>query len=223
MTGKSVQTSLFEEDYLLRELGQLAHVPQVALTELVANAWDAGATRVDVTLPTAIGQVLTVEDNGHGMSPDQFKVRWMTLGYNRLKRQGADVEFPAGNVRRPRKAYGRNGVGRHGLLCFGDEYTVEAWRDGILGTYLVGTESGPSPFVLKREVLGKRKGSGTKASVKVARKLPDADEILTVLAARFIHDPEFEVRVNGSPMCGSSRRTWICIVARLRRSCRCAK
>jgi hypothetical protein len=198
MTGTSVQTSLFEEDYLLRELGQLAHVPQVALTELVANAWDAGATRVDVTLPTAIGQVLTVEDNGHGMSPAQFKVRWMTLGYNRLKRQGADVEFPAGNERRPRKAYGRNGVGRHGLLCFGDEYTVETWRDGTLGTYLVGTESGPSPFVLKSETLGKRAGSGTKASVKVARKLPDADEILTVLAARFIHDPEFEVRVNGA-------------------------
>ncbi len=29
------------------------------------------------------------------------------------------------------------------------------------------------------------------------RKLPDADEILTVLAARFVHDPEFEIRVNG--------------------------
>lgn len=63
---------------------------------------------------------------------------------------------------------------------------------------MVGTESGPSPFVLKSEVLGKRAGSGTKASVKVARKLPDPDEILTVLAARFIHDPEFEVRVNGA-------------------------
>lgn len=29
-----LQTSLFEEDYLLRELGQVAHAPQVALTEL---------------------------------------------------------------------------------------------------------------------------------------------------------------------------------------------
>jgi hypothetical protein len=32
---------LFEEDHLLRKLGQVAHVPQVALTERVANAWDA--------------------------------------------------------------------------------------------------------------------------------------------------------------------------------------
>ena len=34
--------SLFEEDYLLRTLGRIAHDPDVALTELVANAWMPG-------------------------------------------------------------------------------------------------------------------------------------------------------------------------------------
>jgi hypothetical protein len=43
--------SLFEEDYLLRTLGAIAHVPDIALTELVANAWDAGASFVDITIP----------------------------------------------------------------------------------------------------------------------------------------------------------------------------
>ncbi|MFA7666498.1 MAG: ATP-binding protein [Burkholderiaceae bacterium] len=197
MSDKPLQPSLFEEDYLLRELGQVAHVPQVALTELVANAWDAGATRVDLILPAEIGGTLTITDDGHGMSPPQFKKRWMTLRYDRLKHQGANVEFPIGRTGRPRKAYGRNGVGRHGLLCFADEYQVETWRDGMLATFSVGAESGPSPFVLRRESLSQRDGSGTRLSVQVARKLPDADEILTVLAARFIHDPEFEIRVNG--------------------------
>lgn len=192
-----LQTSLFEEDYLLRELGQVAHVPQVALTELVANAWDAGASSVKVILPSEIGGTLTIEDNGHGMTPDQFKRRWMTLGYDRVRHQGVNVEFPPGGPTRPRKAYGRNGVGRHGMLCFGDEYEVETWRDGVLSIFTVGTESGPSPFVLRREDSGARPGSGTKLSVQVARKLPNADEILTVLAARFVHDPEFEVQVNG--------------------------
>jgi len=121
----------------------------------------------------------------------------MTLRYDRLKHQGANVEFPQGRPGKPRKAYGRNGVGRHGLLCFADEYQVETWRDGTLATFTVGTESGPSPFVLRSEILSNRDGSGTRLSVHVARKLPDADEILTVLAARFIHDPEFEIRVNG--------------------------
>lgn len=50
MLEQPLHTSLFEEDYLLRELGQVAHVPQVALTELVANAWDAGASKVEVGL-----------------------------------------------------------------------------------------------------------------------------------------------------------------------------
>ena len=54
MPDQPLQNSLFEDDYLLRELGQVAHVPQVALTELVANAWDAGATRVELILPAEI-------------------------------------------------------------------------------------------------------------------------------------------------------------------------
>ncbi len=197
MPDQPLQNSLFEDDYLLRELGQVAHVPQVALTELVANAWDAGATRVDLILPGEIGGTLTVTDNGHGMTPAQFKKRWMTLRYDRLKHQGANVEFPSGKSVHPRKAYGRNGVGRHGLLCFADEYEVQTWREGSLATFVVGTESGPSPFVLRNEKLGQKTGSGTRLAVSVARKLPDADEILTVLAARFVHDPEFEIRVNG--------------------------
>lgn len=197
MSGSEVQPSLFEEDYLLRELGQVAHVPQVALTELVANAWDAGASRVDLILPTEIGGMLTIIDDGHGMTPLLFKKRWMTLRYNRLKHQGESVEFPSERHARPRKAYGRNGVGRHGLICFANEYEVKTWRDGTLATFVVGTESGPSPFVLRSETLGQKSGSGTQLSVKVERKLPDADEILTVLSTRFVHDPEFEIRVNG--------------------------
>jgi hypothetical protein len=194
---QTLQSSLFEEDYLLRELGQVAHVPQVALTELVANAWDAGASSVDLRLPTEIGGMLTVSDDGHGMTPNQFIKRWMTLRYDRLKHQGANVEFPHGRVAHQRKAYGRNGVGRHGLLCFGDEYRVETWRDDKLATFVVSTESGPSPFVLRQQEIGVRKGSGTQLTVKVERHLPEADEILTVLSARFIHDPEFVIRVNG--------------------------
>ncbi len=190
------QSALFEDDYLLRELGQVAHVPQVALTELVANAWDAGASKVDLILPAEIGGTLTITDDGHGMTSAQFKKRWMTLRYNRQKHQGTNVEFPSGRTSRPRRAYGRNGVGRHGLLCFADEYEVQTWREGVLTTFVVGTESGPSPFVLRGETVRQQNGNGTRLSVQVARKLPDADEILTVLAARFVHDPEFEVRVN---------------------------
>lgn len=200
MSDQTRHLSLFEEDYLLRELGPVAHVPQVALTELVANAWDAGASKVDLFLPSEPGGTLTVVDDGHGMSAQQFSKRWMTLRYNRLKHQSFKVEFPKGKNAKFRKAYGRNGVGRHGLLCFGDEYQVETWRDGKLSTFIVGSESGPSPFVVRSEEFSEGEGSGTRLSVSVTRKMPDANEIITVLAARFIHDPGFQIRVNGTPL-----------------------
>ena len=44
--------------------------------------------------------------------------------------QGKKVEFPPG-VEGTRFAYGRNGVGRHGLLCFNCEYKVITKRSGV--------------------------------------------------------------------------------------------
>ena len=122
--------SLFEVDYLVRTLGRIAHDPEIALTELVANAWDAGASLVDLTIPSVAKGILVVKDDGHGMTTQQFRDRWMTLGYDRISHQGQIVEFPSERKDWRRKAYGRNGVGRHGLLCFADAYSVETWRDG---------------------------------------------------------------------------------------------
>jgi hypothetical protein len=189
--------SLFEENYLVRTLGQIAQDPEVALTELVANAWDAGASLVDLTIPTARELMLTVEDDGHGMTAAQFKARWMRLGYDRTKHQSSTVEFPPEREGWRRKAYGRNGVGRHGLLCFADGYSVETWRDGKGATFKIGTQSQETPFKIDEEGALIKAGHGTKLSVSVERHLPNPDRIREILAARFVHDPQFVVRVNG--------------------------
>ena len=89
-----VQGSLFEDDYLIKSLGNIVRDSEYALTELVANAWDAGATKVNIDIPIDLGGLIRVTDNGIGMTPDQFKQRWMKLGYNRQKHQGLEVEFP---------------------------------------------------------------------------------------------------------------------------------
>ena len=193
-----IQGSLFEEDYLVRTLGSLARIPDVALTELVANAWDAGASRVSITIPDEHDEELIVEDDGAGMTVDQFKQRWMTLGYNRTRHQGHLVEFPPERQGAKRQAYGHNGVGRHGMLCFGDRYLVETSRDGVGARFRVAAVSGPDPFVLERQEPLKRKQPGTTLRVKVQRHLPYADRIRGVLASRFLYDPEFEILVNGT-------------------------
>lgn len=189
--------ALFEEDYLVRTLGRIAHDPEVALTELVANAWDAGAARVDLTIPPERENALVVEDDGHGMSAAQFKGRWMTLAYDRIKHQGPGVDFPDERKDWRRRAYGRNGVGRHGLLCFADGYEVETWRGGKGAGFSIGTHSRENPFKIEKESAFLRQGHGTRLSVVVERQLPDPDRIREILSARFLHDPQFVVRVNG--------------------------
>lgn len=65
--------SLYEDDYIIRSLGTIVSQPDIALTELVANAWDAGATNVYISIPENNNQILYVEDDGVGMSEEEFK------------------------------------------------------------------------------------------------------------------------------------------------------
>lgn len=88
---------------LIRELGErLVGAPHIALAELVKNAYDADATKCIIGLgPTRI----TVSDNGHGMTEDEFSSLWMTIGSTHKRTRGASPTF-----RRP--VTGSKGVGR---------------------------------------------------------------------------------------------------------------
>ena len=107
--SEPIYRSLFEEDYLVRTLNSsITSQADIALTELVANAWDAGATKVSIFIPDEYGEILVVEDDGNGLTEEEFQQRWMTLGYNKLAHQGKQVLFPDKKKRSPRMAYGRN-------------------------------------------------------------------------------------------------------------------
>src|SRR3569833_1004846 len=178
-----VQGSFFEEDYLVRSTGNLTEVPDLALTELVANAWDAGASQVKVTIPSRLGEDIVIEDNGTGLTPDQFRKRWMTLGYNRLKYQGDKVEFPPDHPDMYRRAYGRNGVGRHGMLCFADQYMVETYRGGYCSRFTVGVSSGNEPFSILEEHVEPCDGAhGTTIRAVIERNLPAAQEVREIIS-----------------------------------------
>jgi hypothetical protein len=194
---KIIQGSLFEDDYLVKSLGNIVRDAEYALTELVANAWDAGATKVNIVVPPQLGGLICVTDNGVGMTPDEFKQRWMKLGYNRQKHQGLDVEFPTGVEGGKRRAYGRNGIGRHGMFCFADKYLVSTKKGGTNSEFEVELSSGEHPFIIRSEKTRKGDGFGTAVETEVVRNLPDSDSIRETISARFIHDPRFEVSVNG--------------------------
>ncbi len=187
--------SLYEENYILRSLGSIVTQPDIALTELIANAWDAGASTVNIAIPENTGQTLYIEDDGTGMSEEEFQNRWMKLRYDRLRAQGRKVVFPDGSDKN-RYAFGRNGVGRHGLFCFGNQYTVITKKDGKQMTFVVKPNIAANPFavVQRQEVVAS--GHGTRLEVVVTKNLPKPEKMIEILSARFLHDPQFRITVN---------------------------
>ena len=187
--------SLYEEDYIVRSLGSIVTQPDIALTELVANAWDAGATMVNISIPPELNHVLSIEDNGVGMSEEEFKHQWMTLGYNRVKKQGRKVIFPNG-IENNRIAFGRNGVGRHGLFCFGEEYKIITRKNGKQLTLKIKPNVGNEPFAVIDKNEENCNECGTKLEVVVTKNLPKPEKMIEILSARFLHDPQFQITVN---------------------------
>lgn len=188
----------FEDDYIYRNYRSITHTPDIALTEFVANAWDAGAYHVNISIPNESdeNQVLIVEDDGIGMTDDEFSKRWMTLNYNRQKKQGKMVTFPNDVDSYKRFAYGHNGIGRHGMFCFNTHYTIETWRDGTCNKYEIAISSGVQPFKIIRHDLSEKNGHGTRLSVSVTQNLPDSGKMIDIISARYLYDPKFQVKIN---------------------------
>lgn len=188
----------FEEGFMYRSNKSITSRNDIALTELIANAWDAGATSVALTIPDTVNKPIIIEDDGIGMTDQEFRERWMTLNYDRQRRQGIYVEFPPDAPQTKRIAYGRNGVGRHGMLCFSYCYTVETWKKGVRNTYRIEMSEGESPFRIASHKTDEKDGHGTRISTTVEQHLPGAAEMTDILSARFMFDPNFTVSINGN-------------------------
>jgi hypothetical protein len=95
---------------ILEHLGiQTYQSPVNSIAELVANAWDADAEKVQINLPGALGEdaVITIEDDGNGMTFADCQDRFLNVGWNR---RGADPDEKSPVKGRP--VLGRKGIGK---------------------------------------------------------------------------------------------------------------
>lgn len=90
---------------------QMYQSPVAAVAELVANAWDADASRVTVRLPGEDTGDLVVVDDGVGMTLEECQERFLNVGTGRRRRGGVE------RTSKGRKALGRKGIGK--LAGFG--------------------------------------------------------------------------------------------------------
>jgi len=187
----------FGPGFLRDHAGHIMTEPHIAVVELIANAYDTGATQVDVRWPDQPGGEFEITDNGTGMTLEEFNRRWKTLRYNRSIEQGSDVQFPPGSRPSPRVAFGQSGKGRHGAFCFADIYQVETWRDGTTATVKVElVDGGTEPFHCSVLEQGQKPGHGTRIWATVTRKVISEDQISEWVGSKFLVDPDFAITLN---------------------------
>jgi hypothetical protein len=188
----------FDPRFLDRYAGTIIADARIALVELVANCWDAYATQVRITWPDADRRVaFAIADDGEGMTASDFEVRWSTLDYDRVRVQGR-FAIPPPDLKdaRKRRAFGRNGRGRHAAFHFCESYTVTTWRDGTEVEYRV-TRGTTKPLKWERLRERARKGHGTIIRADKAGTVRlDAKSARAVVGARFLSDPSFNVTVD---------------------------
>src|ERR1035437_260671 len=200
MKTKQAQTQpelLYDERFWEQYAGhKLVSDPITAIVELVANSWDAGATKVNIGWPTNIGDAVEIADDGEGMTKDEFYLRWGTLSYDRTKTQSPIITVTTGAQKKSRRVFGRNGIGRFAAFCFGPEYTVSTSKAGIENRFRVKKgKTRPLDF----EHLGESESAQSGTVVHVPRTVSGIVSEITVrteLGRRFLTDPSFQVAVN---------------------------
>lgn len=179
------------------------------VAELIANSYDADAETVTVRLPLNhqlasqakgqlrdLGYVIQVEDDGHGMSPEEAIDFYLRVGADRRKRAGGGGA-KSRNKKRP--VMGRKGIGK--LAPFGICRRIEVWSAGGPKTangYAIShfhmdfekiLEDNDQPISLEvgSEDKGWSENSGTRIKLTsfLAKRVPDRETFLRQIAVRF--------------------------------------
>ena len=117
-------------------LQMYATLPPV-VGELVANAWDANATQVEITIPeTPIDEhtsEIVIKDNGVGMSDSDIREKYLIVGRDRRESEGRD-RTPA-PLNRP--IMGRKGIGKFSAFGIARELEIESVSNGTVSRFVM--------------------------------------------------------------------------------------
>ena len=200
---------------VLEHLGEglYSNTPSV-VSELVANAYDADAEVVKVSL----GAEIIVEDNGVGMTIDDANQKFLTVGYRKRDEQ---TSTPIHN----RKPMGRKGIGKLSVFAIADEVEVHSVTCDENGAEVsriafcmnakdirsAAATNPPTPYHPKEIEFAKDLKKGTRLVLRElkARRKTSIDNLRRSLSRRFsIFGAEFCVEIDGDELTVADRAYW---------------
>lgn len=184
------------------------------LTEAVANAWDADATKVEIRVD-ADNRRIEIEDDGIGMTVSDANAKYLRVGYRRREHGGEYGKVTA----KGRPVMGNKGLGKLSLFSIAETIEVQSAKDGDLHGLVMtaagirasvtAQEKSYTPDSLPPEALKIRAGTLiTLKEIKRHRLDKGVVALRKRLARRFsiigqIHG--FEVRINGIQITSADR------------------
>ena len=184
--------------------------------ELVANAWDADATRVEITVPeeqiNEQTSEIIISDDGIGMSDKDIRNKYLIIGRDRRADEKTDVT-PGQNGR---KVMGRKGIGKFSAFGIAKEIDIESVKNGETRHFLMNydklLEKADERIIeLPQLSVTGDVSKGTKITLRYITKFKNRrisiDTLRRGLARRFavIGGHNFEVVINGEPISPEDR------------------
>ena len=196
-------------------LNLYSNTPAV-IAEVIANAWDADATEIEVDFDLD-QKTITVTDNGCGMNLAAVNSRYLHVGYQKRKGKSAETLTPTG-----RKPMGRKGIGKLSLFSIANKiYVHTKSEEAAAESFLMDAKKirqaieGEDPsepkqyrpqFIIPK---GEISTHGTKIVITDLKKFGLTKASITGLrkrtARRFSILDDVEIRVNGERVTFSDR------------------
>ncbi len=216
-TGLNKRLFLRFHSRVIGHLGiQMYQSPVNVIAELVANAWDADATRVEIDLPRTVANpdaAFTICDDGIGMSFDECQNLYLAVGRDR---RGGDAEerTPKG-----RSVLGRKGIGKFAGFGIASLVTVET-TSALTGERTVfrldldALAADDEPGDVQKEIDVVRcdppseegkgdHGTSITLSNLTIQRAPSRDRFSISMARRFLlheEQTDFAVSIQGKPL-----------------------
>jgi hypothetical protein len=186
-------------------LGEYYRSSEAALKELVDNAWDADAARVDITLPKPLtGDPIILSDDGSGMTPQEVKSEYLVVASDRRTRKG---EITLG---KKRKVKGRKGIGKFAGLMAADVMKVQTRARAketaltISKQDLISAKRDLEKFDIPVDTVSCGEDvHGTTITLSNLNQnlaFPDPDKLRQLLILEYGREREFAIYVDGSPL-----------------------
>ena len=165
------------------------------LAELIANAYDADAASVSLTLNDKGEKEIIIEDDGVGMSFEDINTKFLRIG--RPRRQEENTQVTGKN----RKVIGKKGLGKLSFFGIAHEIEIATKKDGKENVFGMSWEDIKKekgeykPKVIKRDVVCSAKEHGTKITLRKIQRASDfsPEDIADALSKMFIIDSDFEI------------------------------